>query len=331
MGGDAAPGVVINGLQEYISSRQDINFIIFGDKTQVVNAIKKCGIKDSSKLTIQHCTEVVSGHTEPRQAIRSLKDSSMRKAIESVAMGDSDGVVSAGNTGAYMALSKLILKTLPGINRPAITSIIPTKDDKGIVMLDLGANAEVIPENLVQFCIMGQAFAKCVQGVKSPSVALLNIGTEESKGNSVVKEAHRLIQTNTTIKDYLGFVEGNDIFKGTADVIVADGFTGNVAIKTAEGTLKTFAEILKNELSKHTLAKIGMLIAKPALSSLKHKLDPNIHNGAPFLGLQKVSVKSHGGTNSFGFASAIKVAVEMIENKINDKITQEICNIHLDD
>lgn len=322
MGGDHAPHITIEGLNYAHQKHPDVLFKVFGDSALVLPELHRHGLEKAVEFI--PCTEIIKGETDPRQAIRGFKDSSMRRAIESVAQGDSQGVVSAGNTGAYMALSKLILKTLPGVQRPAITTIMPTKDGRGVVMLDLGANVDVSPEGLVQFCLMGQAFAKCVQGKQNPSVALLNIGSEALKGTATLKETQNLIQTTGIIKNYQGFVEGDDIFTGKTDVIVTDGFTGNVALKTAEGTVRFFTDILRKELKKNWLSKLGVLLAGSAFKSFKEHLDPRQYNGAQFLGLCGVSVKSHGGTDGIGFSAALRVAIELIRNAVNEKIQREI-------
>lgn len=323
MGGDKAPLVILKGIQNFRlkSTYQNVKFLLFG--LESVRPLLAAHNLDQPGIEFISCTEVITGDTEPRLAVRSLKDASMRRAIEAVAEGRAQGVVSAGNTGAYMVLSKLILKTLDGIQRPAITGLFPSHKNH-VVMLDLGANADVNAEIMVQFCLMGQAFSKCVVGLENPSVALLNIGSEEQKGNFVVRETHSLIQSTASVTNYKGFVEGNDIFTGNTDVIVADGFVGNVALKTAEGTIKFCVDLLKQTMKSSWLARLGILCAYPFLKGTQKKIDPRLYNGAPFLGLRGISVKSHGGTDEVGFESALKVAYNLIHNNVNQKIEEEV-------
>jgi glycerol-3-phosphate acyltransferase PlsX len=235
-------------------------------------------------------------------------------------------MVSAGNTGALMAMSKFALKTLPGIDRPAIATFFPTRRGES-VMLDLGANVECDVENLVQFALMGEVFARTVLGVSRPSVALLNIGSEELKGNDAVRGAAARLRAPGSPINFVGYVEGDDIGAGSADVIVTDGFTGNVALKTAEGTAKLFLEFVRAAFASSTLAKIGYVFAKPALQKLRERLDVRRYNGAVFLGLDGIAVKSHGGTDELGFASAIAVGADMVINGFLDKIRDDIARM----
>lgn len=324
MGGDNAPFITIEGIKLAHKKHPNAFFKVFGLESSVVPQLKKQGLWEQNRVQFIACSEVITGATEPRLAIRQFKDSSMRRAIQSVADGKSNAVVSAGNTGAYMVLSKLILKTIPGLQRPAITTLLPTKDGRGVVMLDLGANVHVPADVLVQFCIMGQAFAKCVQGVSNPSVALLNIGSEELKGTTVLKEAQSMIQKAGAVQNYAGFIEGNDIFSSKVHVIVTDGFTGNVALKTLEGTVKFVGDVLREELKRTWITKLGALICRPGFMAFKKRLDPRRYNGAQFLGLRGISVKSHGGTDAFGFSCAISVAVDLAGNKVNESLEHEI-------
>lgn len=321
MGGDLGPEIVLEGVSRTLlnSENADVQYLLFGHEEKVLPLLNNHP-HIMKAATFIHCNDIITGTTEPRLAIRGLKDASMRKAIEAVAEGQADGVVSAGNTGAYMALSKLILKSLDGIHRPAITTTLPTS----VVFLDLGANTDVTPEILLQFCLMGQAFSKCVLGKEKPSVALLNVGSEELKGNSIVREAQTLIQQTGLIKNYVGFVEGDDIFKGKVDVIVTDGFTGNVSLKTIEGTITFFNQLMKEEIIKTWRTRLGALLARSAFSAFKSRVDPRRYNGAPFLGLRGVSVKSHGGTDAYGFMCALQVAINLVRHRVNDRIQQEV-------
>jgi glycerol-3-phosphate acyltransferase PlsX len=254
----------------------------------------------------------------------------MQLAINAVKDGKADAMISGGNTGALMAMSKLTLRTLPGIDRPAICSLFPTRKGQS-VMLDLGANAECTADNLFQFGIMGEAFAKAVLAIKQPTIGLLNIGSEAGKGVDSVRAAAEMLSTTHLPIKYIGFVEGNDIPAGTADVIVADGFTGNIALKMAEGVGKLCGEYIKMGLTSSIFAKIGALMAKPALKSIFKKIDPRAHNGAMFLGLNGIVVKSHGGMDHVGFAHAIDVAVDLIKDKINQRIIDEMAIVQQND
>ncbi len=250
----------------------------------------------------------------------------MRLAIEAVADGRADGVVSAGNTGALMAIAKFVLKMLPGIDRPAIASFFPTRRGES-VMLDLGANVECDEENLVQFALMGDVFARTVLGLIEPTVGLLNVGSEDMKGNDAVRGASARLRDVVTPIHFYGFIEGDDIAAGTVDVVVTDGFSGNIAVKTAEGTAKLFGEFLDAAFRHSLSARIGYLFARRALRKLRMRSDPRRYNGAIFLGLGGIAVKSHGSTDAFGFANAIGVAVDMKVNGVLDKIRVELARL----
>ncbi|MDD9876772.1 MAG: phosphate acyltransferase PlsX, partial [Magnetovibrio sp.] len=279
---------------------------------------------------IRHTTDVVGGADKPAVALRAGRQSSMRLAINAVGTGEAAGIVSAGNTGALMAMAKFVLKTLPGIDRPAIATYFPTLRGE-TVMLDLGANVECDANNLVQFAVMGEVFARNVLGVAKPTVGILNIGVEDLKGNESVKAAAGILrETDLPIKFY-GFVEGDDVGAGTVDVVVTDGFTGNVALKMAEGTAKFIGSTLKQALTSSLRAKIGALLAKPALNELKMKMDPRRYNGAMFLGLNGICIKSHGGTDPIGFAHALQVAVDLTENSINESIKADFAKLRADE
>jgi glycerol-3-phosphate acyltransferase PlsX len=251
-------------------------------------------------------------------------------AIEAVKNGEAAGVVSAGNTGALMVMSKLILRTLPGIDRPAICTVLPTQHGETVV-LDLGANAECDARNLVEFAIMGECFARAMLGLDRPSVGILNIGSEEAKGTDVEREAAARLRDATLDMEFHGFVEGDDIAKGTVDVVVTDGFTGNVALKTAEGTAKLYTAFLRSAIKSSLLAQFGMLFAKPVIAQVMARTDPRRYNGALFVGLNGVVVKSHGGTDPVGFANAIGVAVDMVSRDLNRRIAAELARITVPD
>ncbi|MEK9723085.1 MAG: phosphate acyltransferase PlsX [Rhodospirillaceae bacterium] len=319
MGGDEAPDMVVEGVDFIAAQHPDIRFLLFGDEAKLAPLLER--FADARRASeIRHTPHVIKSDDKPATALRGGRESSMRLAINAVGTGEAEGVVSAGNTGALMAMAKFVLKTLPGIDRPAIATYFPTQRGES-VMLDLGANIECDADNLVQFAVMGEVFARNMLGLEEPSVGILNVGVEDLKGNDAVKGAHHILQAGTHLPiKFYGFVEGDDIGRGTVDVIVTDGFTGNVALKTAEGTSKLFGFTLRQALTSSLLAKIGALLAKPALTQLKMKMDPRRYNGAMFLGLNGICVKSHGGTDAVGFANALQVALDLPEHHLNDSI-----------
>jgi phosphate acyltransferase len=321
MGGDNAPNMVIFGAEKAAIRFPEVEYIFFGDETKIKPLIEKhSGLK--GKSTVVHTTEVVSPDDKASVALRQGQKSSMALAIKAVKTGEADSVVSAGNTGALMAMGKIYLRMLDGVSRPAITTFIPTARNE-VVMLDLGANLECDEQMLLQFGIMGEVFAKTVLGIKNPTVGLLNIGSEEAKGHEEIKKAAELLKEEESV-DYYGFVEGDDISKGTVDVIVADGFSGNIALKTMEGTIKFFSTMLTRTFKSGTLSIIGYLFARMAFTRLKTRMDPRKYNGAVLLGLKGVCVKSHGGTDAFGFSNAISVAHDMVKYASNEEITKII-------
>jgi len=248
----------------------------------------------------------------------------MRLAINAVKDGDADVAVSAGNTGALMAIAKIVLRPLPSIERPAIVTSIPNQKNSGTVLLDMGANVECDSDVLYQFAIMGHAFAKIALKIKNPKIGLLNIGSEDVKGNDAVRSAAALLKESELKDNFYGYVEGNDITNGTVDVVVTDGFTGNVSLKVIEGTAKMVSEVLRSAFSSSFISKLGYLLARPAIIKARKKMDPRLHNGAMLVGLNGVVVKSHGGTDAIGFANAISVAISLVKDKINEKISNEI-------
>ena len=315
MGGDHAPEIVVEGAAEAKVRYPDIEFIFFGNKKVLYPLINSN--HNLSESEVVHTLEFIKPNDKPSNVIRRGANTSMALAIKSV-KNQSSAMVSAGNTGALMAFSKLFLKTISGINRPAIAACFPTKRGE-VCMLDLGANIECDKNNLIQFALMGQAFAKIVIGIKNPKVSLLNIGEEEIKGLSYIQEASEILKNLNKIINYCGYVEGDRITDGLVDVIVTDGFTGNIALKTAEGTASFFTNSLKESLKKSIFSKLGYFLAKKSLEGFRAHMDPRKYNGAVFLGLNGVVVKSHGGTDSFGFANAIGVAYDMAKyNFIED-------------
>jgi len=322
MGGDHAPKAVIKGAHFALSRQPDLEFLLFGDEAQIQPHLKHFH-RLQQRSTVIHTPDAITNEDKPSSALRQGKNSSMQLAINAVKNKEADACVSGGNTGALMAMAKISLRTLSGIDRPAICSLFPTRRGQS-VMLDLGANAECTGENLFQFAIMGEAFGVAVLGKKQPTVGLLNIGSEAGKGiDSVRQAAEMLLSTDIPIK-YEGFIEGNDIASGTVDVIVTDGFTGNIALKTAEGTAKLCVEYIKMGLSSSIISKVGAFLSSSALHSIKKKMDPRAHNGAMFLGLNGIVVKSHGGMDHVGFAHAIDVAVHLVQANINQRIMDEI-------
>lgn len=321
MGGDHAPESIIQGVKMASQRYPFVHFLLFGDPQCVEPLIAKEKSLEG-KVTLVPCHEVISPDLKPSQAIRGFPKSSMRKAILAVAEGQAQGVISAGNTGAYMGLAKMLLKTIPGIERPALASLAPTLKGE-IVFLDLGANVECSPKNLEQFAIMGEMFARLVLHLPSPKVGLINVGTEDIKGNTIVKEASELIRNSSISDRFYGFIEGNDITCGTVDVAVMDGFTGNVVLKTGEGVLQLALHYIKEAFKSSWIARLGYLLAKPMLDKLSLRLDYRRYNGGMWLGLNGIAIKSHGSADAIGFAHAIDLAVDMIQSKINENLRKE--------
>ena len=319
MGGDHAPAAIIAGLDLAAERHPLAAFLLFGDETVVRPLLDKTK-RLRKQATLYHATELVDGDMKPTVALR-LRDSSMRRAIDAVLNGEAAGVISAGNTGALLALSKIVLKTLKGIDRPAMAAIAPSaKGD--VVMLDLGLNLVCDARNLVEFALMGQMFARIVLGLPAPSFGLLNIGSEEAKGHEILRSAASTLRDSPIGQQFYGFVEGHDIAAGTVDVVVTDGFTGNVALKTGEGALKLVGELLKRVFTAGPFARAGYILARGGLNRLREWLDPRRYNGAVLLGLNGVVVKSHGGTDAMGFAHAVDVALDMVGNDFNRRIAE---------
>jgi glycerol-3-phosphate acyltransferase PlsX len=322
MGGDNAPDSVIKALNIITERNPAVKFKIYGNKKRVYPIISAYSAVEKNHEFF-HAEDVIENDEKPSNALRKGKNSSMFMAINAVKNKEANAIVSAGNTGALMALSKFQLQTLPRIDRPAIGGILP--NEKGFsVMLDLGANVHCEAENLFEFAIMGNAFSRAVFGIENPSIGLLNVGAEKNKGNEYVKAALNLLQESGIKLNLHGFVEGDDISLGTTDVIVADGFSGNIALKTVEGIARLYTKTLKNELKKDPLSYLGAIISTFAYRRIKKKMDPRMYNGAMLLGLNGIVVKSHGSTDDIGFANAIETAVKLVKNKVNEDITEEI-------
>lgn len=325
MGGDNAPKMVIAGLNRVIADYPQARFLLFGSEPAITPLLKRFG-RVRAACEIRHTEEVVDNAAKPSAALRAGQDTSMRRAIDAVAAREADGIVSAGNTGALMAIAKHVLKTLPGIDRPAIAGLAPTIHGKS-VMLDLGANVDCDADNLVQFAVMGEVFARKVLGLEKPAVGLLNIGEEQMKGNVAVKKAAAILQASDLSIRFHGFVEGNDICEGTVDVIVTDGFTGNISLKSMEGTARLFSYMLRHALRSSPFGRIGGVLAAPALRGMRKRLDPRYHDGAMFLGLNGICVKSHGGTDALGFSNAVSVAIKLVADRVNEGIKEDFARL----
>ncbi|MDZ7804997.1 phosphate acyltransferase PlsX [Thiohalophilus sp.] len=318
MGGDHGPDVVVPAAFKALSRHPQMQLILVGQEPVIEKAIA-AQKKTSDRLTIQHATEVVEMDELPSQALRGKKDSSMRVAINLVKEGRAQACVSAGNTGALMATARFVLKMLPGIDRPAICTTLPTIEGHTHV-LDLGANVDSDAQTLVEFAVMGSALTAAVDNKSEPTIGLLNIGEEEIKGNERVKEAARLLAKSNL--NYIGYVEGDGIFKGAADVIVCDGFVGNVMLKTTEGVAKMISYYMKQEFRRNPLTLLAGLIAMPVLKAFKKRIDPREYNGASLLGLQGIVIKSHGSADSYSFATAISEAVLEVNKNVPARITR---------
>lgn len=309
MGGDHAPVSIVDGLERFARARADFRFILHGDEARLKPLLARCA-SASSRTVVRHAEKVIAMDAKPAQAVKQGKGSSMWNAIETVKAGEAIAAVSAGNTGALMGMSKLILRTVEGVHRPALIASWPTLNGVSAV-LDLGADIDADAEQLVDFAIMGAAFARAVHHKPNPTVALLNNGSEDQKGRETVREAAGLIRGSALNLNFQGFVEGDDLSKGTADVVVTDGFTGNIALKTAEGAARMISTLLKDALTSGAMSTAGALLARPALKRFQARLDPRQVNGAVFVGLNGIVVKSHGGADDVSFARAISVAADM--------------------
>ena len=324
MGGDEGVRVTVAGVALARRRHEGLRFLLCGDEAQIRGALKNHP-NLSQAAEIVHTDQVVGANDKPSQAIRQSRGSSMGLAIQAVKDGQARAAVSAGNTGALMAMAKLALRTLPGIDRPALAAFLPTLGDNDVVMLDLGANTECDARNLVQFAIMGAAYARIVLEVETPRVRLLNIGTEDLKGTDEIRDAATALRKATGLPlSFDGFIEGDKIGSGMADVIVSEGFAGNIALKTAEGTARFVTDVLRRAFTSSLRSKAGFLLSKPALHLLKVHLDPNNHNGAVFLGLNGIVVKSHGGANEKGIANAVHVAARLVEEDLSARIAEAI-------
>ncbi|WCT73148.1 phosphate acyltransferase PlsX [Sphingomonas naphthae] len=327
MGGDGGPAMTVAGAARVAARDPNIRFILFGDEGLIAAEVARHKALGPC-VEIVHAPDVISGEDRPSQAIRRTKTTSMGMAILAVKEGRADAAVSAGNTGALMAMSKLALRTMAGIDRPALAGILPTLGKHNLVMLDLGANTECDARNLAQFAVMGAAYSKIVIGVDLPRVRLLNIGSEEMKGTDTIRDAAQLLREAEHLHlSFEGFIESDRLGRGEADVIVTDGFSGNIALKTVEGTARFVTDLLRRAFTSSFRSKMGFLLSKPALHLLRVHLDPNNYNGAVFLGLNGLVVKSHGGANPHGMANAIGVAKKLAAERIADRIAEDLAQI----
>ena len=327
MGGDTGIQVMLAGAALAQARAPELTFDLVGDGAAIEAALVAYpALRTRSEIV--HADDVISGHEKAAQAIRRAKTTSMGIAVNAVKQGRAGAAVSAGNTGALMAIAKLALRTMPGIDRPALAALLPSLGKTDYVMLDLGANTECETRNLVEFAVMGAAYARIAFGFERPRVSLLNIGTEDLKGTDEIRDAATVLRESKHLHmDFQGFIEGDKISRGDTDVVVCDGFSGNISLKTMEGTARFVTDLLKRAFTSSIRSKFGFLISRPATELLRHHLDPNNHNGAVFLGLNGVVVKSHGSANDVGVANAIGVAAKLAANKITQRISDDLGNV----
>jgi phosphate acyltransferase len=326
MGGDEGPAVVVPGAALALGRHPDLSFVLFGDETRIEPHLAEHPLL-AERARMVHADTAVEMQDKPSQAVRRGRGSSMWLAIEAVQRHEADCMISAGNTGALMAMAKLVLKTMPGIERPAIAGQWPTLD-RPCIVLDLGANIGADARQLADYALMGAAMARAVLHIELPRVGLLNIGVEEIKGIEEVKQAHAWLKENDLPIDYRGFVEGDQIGQGVVDVVVVEGYAGNIALKTAEGTAKQMAAYVREALTSSPAARLGALLAQRGLRALRDRMDPRRLNGGPFLGLNGIAIKSHGGTDAFGFASAIEVGYNMAESNVLERLGADLEALH---
>ncbi len=325
MSGDHGHTVVVAAALRALKEHPQLRLILVGDEATLRADLKRRKATSEARVAVEHAAEVVSMKESPSKALRNKKDSSMRVAINLVKEGRANACVSAGNTGALMATARFVLKTLPGIDRPAIISAVPSLNGH-TYMLDLGANADCPPEQLFQFAVMGSVVESALHGEEQPRIGLLNIGTEEIKGNENVQQAHQMLSTSSL--NYIGFVEGNDIYlSDKVDVVVCDGFVGNVALKTSEGVAKLIAHYMREEFKRNPLTRLAALTASPVLNALRRRMDPRNYNGASLIGLNGIVIKSHGSADALAFATAITVALKEVEKKVVQTISYRLAEV----
>lgn len=328
MGGDGGPSVMLAGAALAFERNPALRFRLVGRESAIQAELASYPALGKAS-TVVHAEDVISGEEKAGQAIRRAKTTSMGLAVADVKSGEADAAVSGGNTGALMAMSKLALRTMKGIDRPALAALLPTLGDNDVIMLDLGANTECNANNLVEFAIMGAAYARTVLGVGKPRVRLLNIGTEEMKGTDELRDAAAELRAADHLHlRFDGFIESSSITSGEADVVVTDGFSGNIALKSIEGTARFITDLLRRAFTSSLRSKAGFVLSRPAFALLRTHLDPNNHNGAVFLGLNGLIVKSHGGADASGVANAIEVASKLVVNQVTRRITEDLDYIH---
>jgi len=328
MGGDFGPQVTVPASLQALERFPTLNISLFGDKNTIEQYLPK-DARFLNRLSIIHCTQIVTMNCKPLSALRNRRDSSMRRALDMVHQGKAGACVSAGNTGVLMAMAKLILKTLPGIDRPALISALPTLNNKPVYMLDLGANVTCDSDTLLQFAVMGSVLAQKVDNITRPRISLLNIGEEAIKGNDVVKQTAELLKEVEQL-NYHGFIEGDKIFDGSTDVIVCDGFVGNISLKTTEGVANLLIAHLRQASKSSLLMRLLSFISKPFLKNVLHKVKPDQYNGASLLGLRGIVIKSHGNADQHAFFNAIKQAVIEVEQQVPNRIQDSLESILLE-
>ncbi|MEO0590149.1 MAG: phosphate acyltransferase PlsX [Pseudomonadota bacterium] len=335
MGGDEGVRVMVEGAALARRDHDEFKFLLVGDEARITRALDNHpGLRGAAEIL--HCDDVIAGDEQPSKAIRRAKTTSMGLAVNAVKTGDAGAAVSAGNTGALMAMSKLALRTMPGIDRPALAALMPTLEEHDVIMLDLGANTEANARNLVQFAVMGAAYSRILFGFERPHVRLLNIGTENIKGTDALREAAARLQAAAEDEagglplDFCGFVEADKINRGETHVVVTDGFSGNIALKAIEGSARFVTDLLKQAFTSSLRSKFGFLVSRPATELLRYNLDPNNHNGAVFLGLNGVIVKSHGSATAKGVANAVAVTASLLSNKLTERIAHDLARLGSD-
>jgi glycerol-3-phosphate acyltransferase PlsX len=325
MGGDHGVSVTVPAARALLDQEPGLKLILVGQYDAIAAELKRRHMHESERLAIHHASQVVGMDEPPAQALRGKKDSSMRVAIDLVKQGAAQAAVSAGNTGALMATARFALKTLPGIDRPAIITTLPTMHDH-VHVLDLGANVDCTPEQLLQFAIMGSILVGAVEGKTRPRIGLLNVGEEDIKGNEIVKKANELLRASSL--NYCGYVEGDEIYTGDMDVIVCDGFVGNVMLKTTEGLARMVTHYMKQEFKRNLLTKLSGLVALPVLRAFRRRVDPRRYNGATLIGLNGTVIKSHGGADALAFEHAILEAITEVDNQVPQRIGRELAALH---
>ncbi len=326
MGGDHGPHVTVPAALELQREHADVAVILVGRSEALEAELARCGALAGPRMRVHHAGEVVTMDEPPAQALRYKKDSSMRVAVNLVKSGAAHACVSAGNTGALMATSRYVLKTLAGIDRPAIATVLPNMRGGGTYVLDLGANVDCTPEQLMQFGVMGAMLVAALEHRERPTVGLLNIGVEDIKGNETVKLAGELLRDSGL--NFHGNVEGDDIFKGTTDVVVCDGFVGNSVLKASEGVVHMIVAFLRQEFSRNAFRRLAAIVSLPVLKALRRRMDPARYNGASLLGLRGVVIKSHGSADAYSFGKALERAVEEVRNDVIQRIAQRMSQMH---